>query len=443
MANSFVYGVLPDRSGRLWLSSNKGLSCFDPVKETFRNYTEQDGLQGNEFNTNVFALQPDGEMIFGGLGGFNYFYPEKVTDNGFAPQVDITSAKLFDDTLTLDTSIEYKKHIQLPYYNNTLSFEFAALEYTSPEQNLYAYKLEGVDRDWVYCGKKRFARYAGLDPGTYIFRVKASNNNGVWTDRPAELVINILPPFWKTTAFLLALAVAGILLSYLSVRFYTQRQLRIRIREVELEQNARLNAVVETEDKERKRIARELHDGLGQMLSAARLNVSGLDTAVSDDDKALVKRSLKILDDACDEVRHISHNMMPGSLIQMGLIPALEDLFETINSSHVLRIYFTSDLQASIGESKEINIYRIIQEILNNTIKHAKANTVHISITKKNDLVDIEIKDDGIGFSQEKLKDGTGIGWKNIYSRVAMVNGGIRVDSEAGKGVTVNIQIRI
>lgn len=441
MANSFVYGLFPDKFGRIWMSTNKGLACFDPKKETFRNYTEQDGLQGNEFNTNVFALQPDGEMIFGGLGGFNYFYPEQVTDNLFAPQASLTSIKLFDEFMALDTSIEYKKYLALPYYSNTLSFEFSGLEYTSPDQNQYAYQMQGVDRDWVYCGKKRFARYAGLSPGNYIFRVKASNSDGIWADKPVELHIAITPPFWRTTAFILLLASTLVILSYISIRIYTRRQLRIQLREAELEQNARLNAIVETEDKERKRIASELHDGLGQMLSTARLNVSGLQGISSDEDQVLVKKSLKIIDDACEEVRHISHNMMPGALIQMGLIPALEDLFDNINSSKLLQIHFTHNLEAPIGESKEITVYRIVQEILNNTIKHAKATNVHISILKNNNILELEIKDDGIGFSTGTIKESTGIGWKNIYSRVSMLNGNIQVDSAGGMGTRVNIQL--
>ena len=247
----------------------------------------------------------------------------------------------------------------------------------------------------------------------------------------------------RKNQLILGTALFSLIIVVLLFVYYRKKQTQKTIHAVQLAEadKLRFKAVIEAEEKERARIARELHDGLGQMLSTARLNVSGLNNNSSADDKALVISALKIIDDSCEEVRNIAHNMMPGALIQMGLIPALEDLFDHINASKNLQVHFTAEVTDAIGITKEISIYRIIQEMLNNIIKHAKAKNAHISMLQKGSHLHLQIKDDGLGFDPLKIKDSAGIGWKNIYSRVTMLNGTIEIDTAEGKGLVVNMLI--
>jgi signal transduction histidine kinase len=205
----------------------------------------------------------------------------------------------------------------------------------------------------------------------------------------------------------------------------------------------RFKDVIDAEEKERSRIAQELHDGLGQLLSVARLNVAGLEDAVSDEDKDHLNRSLKIIDDACTEVRNISHNMMPSALIRLGLIPAINEVVNNVNSANGVKIDFKSNLDVSLGQSLDITVYRVVQEILNNMIKHAKADHINMSIERVGGELRISMQDNGIGFNTEEIKNSKGIGWKNIFSRVSMLDGDIRLESEPEKGTLIFINLKL
>jgi ligand-binding sensor domain-containing protein/predicted Ser/Thr protein kinase len=201
LPNEFIYGILMDSQRNLWISTNRGLSRMsttDPDHPTFRNYTPDDGLQSFEFNTNVYFKAEDGEMFFGGVNGFNSFYPDSVRDNPIVPSMAFTGFKKFDLPFSLGGEMETVKEIVLDYTETVFSFEFAALEFTSPAQNHYAYIMEGIDKDWVYSGNRREARYTHLDPGKYVFKVKGSNNDGVWNEAGASISIVVLPPWWQT-----------------------------------------------------------------------------------------------------------------------------------------------------------------------------------------------------------------------------------------------------
>jgi len=243
LAGSAIYGILEDDEGSLWISTNNSLSKFNPQTETFRNYDANDGLQSNEFNGGSRYKSSQGEMFFGGISGFNSFYPEMIKDNPYAPQVVITNFRIFnkevpiqeeeDEQSPLTKSITETDKIQLSYRDNMLSFEFSALHHVFPDKNEYAYRMEGLDKDWIYTSAaQRFATYTNLDPGKYKFRVKASNNDGIWNEEGVSLKITITPPFWQTWWFRSVVIIATLLLVVTVYKIRT-RAIRERTRQLE------------------------------------------------------------------------------------------------------------------------------------------------------------------------------------------------------------------
>lgn len=238
LASNSVYGLVEDDKGMLWISTNDGISKFNPFSETFTNYNIDDGLQSTEFNGGAFFKSKSGEIFFGGINGFNAFYPENIRGNEHQPPVILTEFRLFNEPALLNKTLNELEEIRLSWKDNVFSFEFAALDYTAPERNRYAYKMEGVDKEWIYTdASKRFAGYTTLPPGTYVFRVKASNNDNVWNEKGTAIRIVIMPPFRQTALFRALVLIALILLLFLayqwSLRSTRQKraELEARIRE--------------------------------------------------------------------------------------------------------------------------------------------------------------------------------------------------------------------
>jgi signal transduction histidine kinase/DNA-binding response OmpR family regulator/streptogramin lyase len=219
LPNNMIRSIEEDHKGNLWIASNRGLSKFDPVTKIFRNYSIDDGLQGNQFKPHASYRAKDGALFFGGSNGLNFFYPDSLKDNTFIPPVYLTDLQVFNRSITVHSKdsalhehISEAKEIFLAYDQSVFTLEFAALNYTLPEKNMYAYKLEGFDEEWNYVGHKRAATYTNLDPGEYTFHVRGSNNDGLWNERGTSIKITIVPPFWLTwwfKAIIAAITVAG------------------------------------------------------------------------------------------------------------------------------------------------------------------------------------------------------------------------------------------
>ena len=215
-----ISGILEDNHGNLWLSTGAGLSKFDMKGNSFTNYDESDGLQSNEFGHNSYFKDQNGRMYFGGNKGFNAFYPDEIKPNTILPNIVFTDLKLFNKSvgigekingdIIISKSLNDISEIMLSYANNIFTLEFSALHYTQTEKNQYAFKLEGFEKDWNYVGTQRTATYTNLDPGKYVFRVKGSNNDGLWNEEGISIPIVIIPPYWKTLWFRLMLIVAFI-----------------------------------------------------------------------------------------------------------------------------------------------------------------------------------------------------------------------------------------
>lgn len=218
-----IKAILQDDEGDLWLSSNKGLIEFTPKNGKIKRYTVHNGLQGDSFKEKAAYKTKNGEMLFGGYNGFNYFHPNKIKTNEKAPKVYITGFQIFNKEIkpkteesVLQKSIIETKELTLSYEHSVISFEYVALNFMGIGQNKYAYYLEGFDNDWNYVGTERKATYTNLDPGAYTFKVMAANENEVWSSGSTQIKITILPPFWDTLWFkaLIILIISGSLLLF-------------------------------------------------------------------------------------------------------------------------------------------------------------------------------------------------------------------------------------
>ncbi|MFC1476383.1 two-component regulator propeller domain-containing protein [Fibrobacterota bacterium] len=229
LPDNTIYSILEDDNGNLWMGTNRGIAKFNPNTKEFKNFDEKNGLQSNEFNADVAYKSTNGEMFFGGVNGFNSFFPDSIRVNPFIPPVVITDFKIFnkpvpvgktaDNRVILEKPITETREIQLSYKDNFFSFEFSALHYVAPDKNQYAYFMEGLEGGWNYAGNRRYVTYTNLPPGEYVFRVKGSNNDGVWNEEGASLKIKIIPPFWRTWWFYSLCAVIIIISATTAYRY--------------------------------------------------------------------------------------------------------------------------------------------------------------------------------------------------------------------------------
>ncbi len=225
LSNNIVYGILKDNAGKLWLSTNKGLSKFDPVSEKFRVFKEEDGLQSDEFNKGAYYRSVKGEMYFGGINGFNVFFPADVRPNKIPPKIALTALLLSNKLIEpgpnslLKKDINSLEYIEIPYVDNAITIRYSGLHFTSPENNQYSYILEGFMENWQDVGNKREVSFTNLDPGIYTFRVRAANSDGIKSNDVPSLKIIITPPFWMTwwfRTFIIAIVLAIVLGVYYS-----------------------------------------------------------------------------------------------------------------------------------------------------------------------------------------------------------------------------------
>lgn len=234
LPNKIVNQVQEDSKGNLWVATENGLSCFNTASKTFRNFSVDDGLQSGEFNSNSSLVDKNGLFYFGGINGFNVFNPDSIKISNYSPKIVLTSFSLFNSPVTIDKavngytitkSVYETKEINLNYNQNFFSFDFVAIDYTNQAKIQYEYKLEGMDESWIKCNNSHSANYTNVRPGKYIFKVRATNSDGVWSNNIAEIRVNIAPPFWKTGLFY---AFSMIILALLVYAFY-----RFRIKNLE------------------------------------------------------------------------------------------------------------------------------------------------------------------------------------------------------------------
>ncbi|AXE20986.1 histidine kinase [Runella rosea] len=434
IANSYIYGVVSDKQRNLWLSTNHGISQLDIQTRQFRNFDLTDGIQGYEYNGNAFAMSKEGEIFFGGVKGFNSFFPERIRKLSFRPSVHLYNFKVNEGVYPLAKQINETDVISLSYDQNTLSMEFAAIDYYSNGQNTYRYKLEGLDKKWIISNNRNYVRYANLAPGKYVFRVSAANRDGVWSDSEKILYIRINPPFWQTWWFYIFCT--G-LVGY--VAFMAGRNRLVSLKQKEQE---RLKIALEAQEQERKQIAQDLHDEVGARLATLKLYASSLTKYLSDhpESQEIKKKTLEIINDSIVDIRRMLRELSPRMLEQYGYAAAVEALAEKIRQSGEVSVEVdASRLPERFPAEIETGLYRVTQELMNNTLKHAEAKKITIRVHLDDDIIHFDYFDDGKGFTYNQAKQGLGIG--NIESRVAVLRGQIVWTPIVGEGNAVFIQI--
>ncbi len=437
LPNQHIYGIVEDNQNNLWLSTNRGIVKFRPFSD-IKSYDTGDGLPGNEFSGGAYYRDREGRIYFGCPRGFIVFDPDSIADNNYIPPVVITAFKKFNKTYYPGHHISIAKDLRLSYNDNVFSFNFSALDYTAPSKNQYAYKMEGFDENWIYTdSRNRSATFTNMNPGEYLFRVKGSNSDDIWNESGASIKIFISPPFWQTWWFRSLIALIIVYLLFLA-HFIRVRHLR-KSQKNQIEFS---NKLIESQEAERKRIAAELHDSLGQNLLIANNELQLLLKKPLDISEGL-EGLTSIIKESIEEVREISHNLHPHLLDRLGLTKAIEAMVKKM--SHASQIKFDLDIEAIddlLPAKSQIHFYRIIQEALNNTVKHSNANSAFITIRKSGNQIQTIIKDDGKGF-QEGSHTLEGLGIKDMKERTRLISGNFHLSSKTGSGTEIRFNIPV
>jgi len=447
LPSSSIQGILEDRAGRLWISTKNGLSQFDPRTGTFRNYDVSDGLQANEFSRASYAQGSDGEMFFGGSKGLNAFYPEAIRDNPYVPPVVITSFKVFNRPVPvgpeslLKMAIPYADSLTLSYRENVFSFEFAALSYANAQKNRYRYKLEGFEPGWNEVGsKQRLATYTNLEPGTYVFRVQGSNNDGVWNEQGVSLNIVITPPWWKTGWFR---AIFAFLVLALAWTVYL-----IRVRQLHREFAVTLDARVA----ERTNIARDLHDTLLQSAQGLLLQLEVLSQLQEGRPIEARAKLAEIIDrtaKAITEGRDAVQGLRASSVQTNDLAQAIGTIGEGLatDPSNYGSPAFKVTVEGTPRNLHPIlrdEIYRIAAEALRNAFHHAAATRIEVEIRYGPQQFRMRVRDDGKGIDPSVLSNlgAEGhFGLRGMRERATAIGGALELWSQAGAGTEVELYV--
>ena len=416
LPNNFVKGIIPDGKGHLWLSTDYGLSRCDLRTMTFRNYAVEDGLRGNVFLSGAYHRGRSGLFYFGGNGGVTFFHPDSIRENTAVPPVVITAVRVFDSPLETPTSAA--PPMTLSYDRNFLSFEFVGIDFACAQELRYAYRLDGVDRDWIQAGTKRYARYTQLPPGEFIFRVRVANNDGVWGET-TSLPFTITPPYWDQWWFRTLVVVAAITLLALLYRY-------------------RVNKLLDIE-RLRVRIASDLHDDIGSSLTKISLQSELIQEGVEPREMNrylgnIAAMSRELVTTMSDIVWSIdARNDTWGSLLDKIRDTALGVL--GVRGIELQFAHSGLDARRRIPVDVRENLYLICKEAVNNIARHAAARNVSMVIRNDYDKFSIVIADDGQGWPANDRHVGHGL--RNMQMRAERLGGHVEFPAGAGGRVVL------
>ena len=430
-----VYGLAQDKQNNLWIATTSGLLRMNAKTKKIISFDEENGLLAKNFDYNIVSLR-DGRMAVPTSTGIVYFSPDDINTLPAPPDVRFTNFKVFDKVLLIDSILAGNKTIELDHTQNFITIGYASLSFLGRNTMQYFYQLQGVDKDWVAAGTQRFASYTNLSPGHYTFKVQCENQDGIHSKNITTLNIYIHHPWWFSwwAYCLYALFAVGITFSLY----------RNRINQLEGKQAAQIKAMVATQEEERKRISRDIHDDIGTKLSALNLFLSSLHEKAfktnNEEISSLAKSAEQFIKEAMQDVRQLLLNLSPTVLEEFGYTTAVEGLVNKINETK--KIHFSLvvfGMHHRLQKDYELALYRITQELINNVLKHAEAKHVSLQIGVRDEKLILLMEDDGKGFDVAAHKDGYGL--HNLDARAKLMHGTIAIDSRIGNGTSVLIEI--
>ena len=384
LASDNIRGILEDEHGNLWLNTPKGISKFDPETNKFKNYDVSYGLDlPADVYYGIGCKTKNGEMYFPGAKGFTRFHPDSIKDNPFIPPIVITSFKKFDKPSP------YSNEIHLPYYENFISFEFAALSYIIPERNQYAYMMEGLDRDWVYSGTRRYASYPNLDPGEYVFKVKGSNNDGIWNETGTSISIIISPPWWKTTWAYILYSVLILSIIYITWKMQVRRIRMSHEYEMSQFEAQKLHEVDEIKSRFFTNISHEFRTPLTLILGPIKQIIERTKEEKTKEDLKVVHKNANRLLGLVNQLLDISKLESGGMKLQtaprniVSLLKALTLSFTSYAERKRITLKFNSSEDEIIAYIDKDKIEKIITNVLSNAFKFTpEGGRIGISISQ-------------------------------------------------------------
>lgn len=429
LPDNVIYSLVEDDGGNLWMGTNKGICRFNPKNLTCKTFTEKDGIQNYEYNGNSAGKTWDGWIALGGINGFNFFHPDSMYQSATPPRIVFTEFSVQGESRP-----HMADEIWLAHNENNFSFEFAALDYFRNQENQYAYKMDGIDKDWVMCGNRRFVNYPEMSPGTYTLHIKACNSYGVWNETGISKTIIIATPWWATWWFRI-LAV----LVFLSGVYFLYRY--------RLAQQTKLLTVRNT-------IASDLHDEIGSTLSSISLSSAVIQRKLHDANPE-VKNLLR-------QIGHNTDNMMEAMSDIVWTINAKNDSFENVlNRMRAFAIEILEPLDCAVHfdvsenllslkleMKKRKNIFLIFKEAVNNAAKYSGCKNLWINFIQQSDgAIVFQLRDDGRGFSVSDKENGNatmgGNGLYNMSKRAEEIDSKLTIQSTIGKGTTIDLVLEI
>jgi signal transduction histidine kinase len=421
-----IYAIAIDESENIWCSTNKGIFKLDNNKKIVV-IRKEDGLQENEFNTNMVFKTNSGELFFAGVNGVSSFYPSQINAAQEKLQILTTAIKINGEDFYKDTAVWNLQNISLPYDKNNISINFTAIGGGNPDQYVYQYKMEGVDAAWTIDNQNGFARY-NLQPGKYVFKMYASKSFNKDAIALKEIVITITEPFWKTAWFfiLLSLFVLGTI-AY-NINLYNRRKYTKQLNEIKEQQKIQA---------ERERISKELHDNIGVQANAILYNTSMLNHRAIDNEKT-INNLQETAKEMLLNLRETLWAMKTTDVQAMDLWLRIINFTKQM-SRHYTNINFTIEGEVPknviITSTKALNIVLVLQETVNNAVKHAAANTITTTSSFAHNTWTIEIRDNGQGFNLEEAKHKTdSYGLQNMRERAIENNFSYRLSSSINGG---------